>query len=338
MFRIGFNLWDIFKQLDPDRTYTIPETKFLSVLNGPLRQLIGLEEEEILSVSNLFKKPDGYVTYDQFCQLIHDYRPPAETMEEMEREDPYTVNKNLTKREERMLYEILTDIAVNVTKKRLVLRPFFQDYEMIKKNNGVITKTTFFKVLDFMGARLEKHRLDVLVKRYMRDNYSIKYNAFLKELDEVFDYLEKNNYSDGTGQLWDPSNIPLFEKAPLRGPEVGLRQVFLPNWREKNKVDPREVEMIITKIRDHVLRNKIRMRDFYEEYDPGETDRVDENDFIMGLRWLAYGRVNTVNLYLNPKEVDLLIYLYSDPVYPERKLWKVLEDDVEDSNIYIAHI
>lgn len=58
----------------------------------------------------------------------------------------------------------------------------------------------------------------------------------------------------------------------------------------------------------------------------------------MGLRWLAYGRVNTVNLYLNPKEVDLLIYLYSDPVYPERKLWKVLEDDVEDSNIYIAHI
>ncbi|KAK9508164.1 hypothetical protein O3M35_007886 [Rhynocoris fuscipes] len=329
MFRTGFNLWEIFRNLDPERKCYVTSHKFLTVLNGPLKNLIGLSDEEIIQVSDLFKTSDGQIAYEQFCHLIHDYRPPPSKLD-LVQDDPNSVNKSLTRNEERVLYNTLMYIATTVTKRKLVLKPFFQDYEMIKKHSGLVTKTTFYKVLDFMGVKISKFAIDILVKRYERDDYTIKYNAFLSELDEVFQFLEANNYVDSSGRLWDPTKIPLYEKPPPgSGDQCGLRQVYLPSWINKSKVDPKEVINIILKFKQHICRNKIRIRDFFKEFDTKDTGRVDVHDFVMGLRWLSYGRVDPVNLFLNAKEIDIIMDLYADPIYPDRKLWKVLEEDLE---------
>lgn len=44
----------------------------MSVLAGPLKDVVGLSEQEILELSDYFKAPDGRVLYKQFCQVIHD--------------------------------------------------------------------------------------------------------------------------------------------------------------------------------------------------------------------------------------------------------------------------
>lgn len=50
----------------------------------------------------------------------------------MEWEDPEHVNR-ISATEHRKLCLILTQIAVLVNKRKLVLRPYFQDYELVRK-------------------------------------------------------------------------------------------------------------------------------------------------------------------------------------------------------------
>lgn len=47
------------------------ESKFVSILAGPLRSVVGLSDEEIAQVADYFRAQDGRVLYHQLCQIIH---------------------------------------------------------------------------------------------------------------------------------------------------------------------------------------------------------------------------------------------------------------------------
>jgi hypothetical protein len=47
------------------------ESKFVSVLAGPLRAVVGLSGAEIAQVADYFRAQDGRVLYHQLCQIIH---------------------------------------------------------------------------------------------------------------------------------------------------------------------------------------------------------------------------------------------------------------------------
>ena len=47
------------------------ESKFLSVIAGPLKNIIGLTDTEIEELSSYFKVADGRIYYTQFCEMIH---------------------------------------------------------------------------------------------------------------------------------------------------------------------------------------------------------------------------------------------------------------------------
>lgn len=53
-------------------SYTFAETKFVSILNGPLKQTIGLCDKEICDLADYFRVQDGRILYMQFCEVIHD--------------------------------------------------------------------------------------------------------------------------------------------------------------------------------------------------------------------------------------------------------------------------
>lgn len=55
----------------------------------------------------------------------------------LEWDDPLQVNR-LSTSEERRLSLLLTKIAVKVNMKKLVLRPYFQDYELVKFKAGAV--------------------------------------------------------------------------------------------------------------------------------------------------------------------------------------------------------
>lgn len=48
------------------------ESKFISVLAGPLKGVIGLSDKEICDLTDYFRIQDGRILYSQFCEIIHD--------------------------------------------------------------------------------------------------------------------------------------------------------------------------------------------------------------------------------------------------------------------------
>lgn len=57
----------------------------------------------------------------------------------LEWEDPEHVNR-ISATEHRKLCLVLTQIAVLINKRRLVLRPYFQDYELVCVKNNLLPK------------------------------------------------------------------------------------------------------------------------------------------------------------------------------------------------------
>ncbi|CAB3226835.1 unnamed protein product [Arctia plantaginis] len=70
-FRVGLSLWDWYRPLDPEGNSLISESKFVSILAGPLRSVIGLSDDEIAQLADYFRAQDGRVLYHQLCQIIH---------------------------------------------------------------------------------------------------------------------------------------------------------------------------------------------------------------------------------------------------------------------------
>nr|XP_022907624.1 uncharacterized protein LOC111419100 [Onthophagus taurus] len=135
IFRVGINLWDYYLPLDPNKNCLISESQFVSVLSGPLRTTIGLSDEEISELAEYFRVPDGRVFYTQMCQVIHDSVPEfaknGPLITGLEWEDPLQVNR-LSTTEERRLSLLITKIAALRNLRKFVLRPYFQDYEMVR--------------------------------------------------------------------------------------------------------------------------------------------------------------------------------------------------------------
>lgn len=62
-----------------------------------------------------------------------------------------------------------------------------------------MSRNTFARVLNFLGIKLSENEFDLLIDKYRYDAFTMKYNAFLRELEEVRHWLEKYDYVDVSG-------------------------------------------------------------------------------------------------------------------------------------------
>ncbi|KOX77600.1 hypothetical protein WN51_09264 [Melipona quadrifasciata] len=335
IFRVGFNLWDFYKPLDPNKNCLISESKFISVLAGPLKDQIGLSDKEICDLADYFRVQDGRIFYTQFCQIIHDSAPEFDKNEPLvtglEWEDPEHVNR-ISATEHRKLCLILTQIAVLVNKRKLVLRPYFQDYELIAKNAGTITFTHFGRILQFLGIVLGSEEFCLLVKRFAKDAYTINYVAFLKAIDEIQSYFDKHQMLALGGELLDqfPGRIITAELPKLPRPEIGKvmpskvfgkQAVFHPVMEEQRSTMP--LMEVIQRIQRHIFENRIRISEFFKNFDPLNAGKTTISNFKRGLDGLQISSLG--RLYLAETEIDALVTLYKDPNDPDRVLFTVKE-------------
>ncbi|KAK9310506.1 hypothetical protein QLX08_000247 [Tetragonisca angustula] len=339
IFRVGFNLWDFYKPLDPNNNCLISESKFISVLAGPLKDQIGLSDKEICDLADYFRVQDGRIFYTQFCQIIHDSAPEFDKNEPLvtglEWEDPEHVNR-ISATEHRKLCLILTQIAVLVNKRKLVLRPYFQDYELIAKNAGTITFTHFGRILQFLGIVLASEEFCLLVKRFAKDAYTINYVAFLKAIDEIQSYFDKHQMLALGGELLDqfPGRIITAELPKLPRPEIGKvmpskvfgkQAVFHPVMEEQRGTIP--LMEVIQRIQRHIFENRIRISEFFKNFDPLNAGKTTISNFKRGLDGLQISSLG--RLYLAETEIDALVTLYKDPNDPDRVCWRTFEDDID---------
>lgn len=134
-----------------------PESRFINVLTTKLKDAIGLTDQEINELTDYFKVQNGQIAYVQFCSVIHDngklidfqsdnflatkpflcnkHLEPqmpdnSDLVTGLEWEDHLAKNR-LSNSENRRLRILLTKIAHSVRLRDVVLRPYFQDYELV---------------------------------------------------------------------------------------------------------------------------------------------------------------------------------------------------------------
>ncbi|XP_017773462.1 PREDICTED: uncharacterized protein LOC108560438 [Nicrophorus vespilloides] len=339
IFRVGFNLWDYYLPLDPHKNCLISESAFVSVLSGSLRSTIGLSDYEIGELTDYFRVQDGRIFYTQFCEVIHDSIPEfsknANLVTGLEWEDPLHVNR-LSTSEERRLSLLITKISVQVNLRKLVLRPFFQDYELVAKNNGTVTIAHFARVLAYLDITVSSDDFNLLVKKYMKDSYTLNYVAFVADIEATVDYLERHGCLDLGGDIMSqfPGRVINAELPKLPRPEIGKimaasvfgkQSIFHPALNAPSQ--RQSLLEIIRRIQRHVLENRIRISDFFEGFDSLGSGKITASQFHRGLD--AVGISGLQRLYISLPEIKTISIQYQDPIDPTRVCWKTFADDID---------
>nr|XP_012223237.1 PREDICTED: uncharacterized protein LOC105672711 isoform X1 [Linepithema humile] len=339
VFRIGLDLWEFYKPLDPDKRCLISESKFISVLAGPLKGVIGLSDKEICDVTDYFRIQDGRIHYSQFCEVIHDSVPdfgkdkPLVTGSECE--DLMHVNV-LSGTETRKLNLIIIQIAILANKRKIALQSYFQDYELIAKNVGTVTFVHFGRILKFLGIVLGAEEFSLLVKRFAKDSYTVNYVAFIKAIDEAKCYLDEHGTMDLSEELIDqyPGRIITAKLPKLPRPEIGKvipsqvlgRQTVFHPVMEPTK-ETMSTPEVIKRIQRHILEHRIRIHDFFKDFDRLNTGRINVLQFRRALAALQISSLG--RLWLVEPEIDALIMLYKTADDPDCVCWRTFEDDID---------
>ncbi|KAG7310203.1 hypothetical protein JYU34_004758 [Plutella xylostella] len=327
-FRVGLNLWDWYRPLDPDGNNIISESKFVSILAGPLRSVTGLSDAEIAQLADYFRTQDGRVLYHQLCSVIHgedratNAQASSNCLLEACPPPPPPACRSLDRWQRRRVCCLLATIGG----RDVPLQPYFQDYELVAKNDGRITFAHFARILNHVGLLLAPDDFNLLVRRFIVDSYTLDYVEFLKEIEAVKkmgiaglgpEYLHPHAVLDTTPEKLARPEID----AGLPSTALGPNDVFHPIL--KPKPPTRQLVEIMLRVQEFVKQRRIRISEFLREHDPLNSGRMAPENFRRALDTCGLHQV------LTPDEVLCIMKHYMDPNDSRRVCWRTFEDDCD---------
>ncbi|XP_046987079.1 uncharacterized protein LOC124572183 [Schistocerca americana] len=130
--------------------------------------------------------------------------------------------RELSQCEERRLCMLLRKLAAAVAARRLILRPYFYDYELVAKNSGTVTLNHFSRVLSFVGLRIASEEFLLLLKKFLKSGYTVNYIAFVNAIENIILDLEKHGELEALGKSAQyPGRYLSAEMPKLPRPELG---------------------------------------------------------------------------------------------------------------------
>ncbi|KAH8273151.1 hypothetical protein KR018_006862 [Drosophila ironensis] len=325
IFRYNFDICADLKQHDPCCSGFVSEPIFTSVL-GKYRKVAGMSETELRDVTDYFQIRDGRVAYRQFCKVVCSETlhkvPKTDMVTGLEWNDPWHVNVIPRPEDRRKICIILIKIA---QASHIPLMPYFQDYELIAQNVGVVTVSHFARVLHFMKIPLSEPDFLLLLRRYMKDGYLVNYVAFLKHIDNIIAYLTEHNLLDNSHDIIKnfPGRLVDLEMSQL--PAVNGCKVIHPIFPDACKAPKKNRNQcdIIFCIQNYVYKNQVRTSEFLESYDTLRIGSITKNQFERGLSVMGVGK------YLSQRELGILLERYTDPVDTNRVRWRNFVDEID---------
>ncbi|KAJ0177551.1 hypothetical protein K1T71_006424 [Dendrolimus kikuchii] len=303
-------------------------SKFVSILAGPLRSVIGLSDSEISQLADYFRAQDGRVLYHQLCQIIHGEdtggrdKTSADCLLEACPPPPEPNCHKLDQWQLRRLCCLLATIA----DRELPLKPYFQDYELVAKNDGRITFAHFARLLNYIGVIVSPEDFNLLVRRFIKDSYTLDYVEFLKAVEAV----KKEGVAGLGAEYKNPKAVIDTTLPKLSRPEVeaglsteplGASEVFHPALTPPRPT--RQLIDLMMRVQEYVLQRRIRASEFFRDYDPLNSGRIAPQQFRRAMDAMGLSTI------LSPQEVICVMRHYMDPNDNERICWRTFEDDCD---------
>lgn len=205
----------------------------------------------------------------------------------------------------------------------------------MSKNCGTVTVSHFRRLLYFAGITMANKEFQLVLKRFMKHNYTVNYVAFLQAIDEIMDWFAKNKVLDCKGNFLKnyPGRVIVAGVESLPRPEVDVAELFgrdkvcHPCQDKKKKPDLKLCEVLL-RIKKHILDNAIRTREFFEKFDVFNSGFITKSQFHRGLD--AIGLSGLHRCYIAEANLKKILDFYEDRCDADRVNWKRFCDDVDE--------
>ncbi|XP_055548215.1 uncharacterized protein LOC129731876 [Wyeomyia smithii] len=308
---------------DPYLSGIIQGYEFVNVLKCILKQC--LSGNEICQLAEYFQTSDSAgVAYRQFLDLITDDGLHTSKTQ-----------RTLSASEHRRLALVLMGIAQALRFREQVLRPYFEDYDLIAQNGGSVTAAYFKRVLYFLGITLGQYEWELMFKRFTTDSYKIDYESFVEEIDQLFRYLDSRGPIERQCDENVPPKVITVEQPKIDRPEVGvmnLSQILCKEIAHHPCLQPsrekRNFQTLINHIKKHIWENRVRTREFFEQFDAFGCGWISRSQFVRSMD--AIGLSGLHRLPLTDCEVSTICDHYQDIGDANRIRWERFTDEIDE--------
>ena len=270
------------------------------------------EEHEALGRKYETNDPEKFFNYVSFCASINRaFTTTGIEKVPVARVAPVTQNDTLLARrkylqsgngDENDLSQILDEYRKAVKVRGIYLKPVFQDYD--KTKCGHVTKAQFFRVVDLLKISAPDNVTQLVLRRYMDKG----------NIDEVnyFDFCNDVDGSDnlfGVGRDFNHS----FDYFPKTQPRVNQGEIL--------RNSPEDLEDVLARIRTICKQRRIRVDEFFRDFDKLRTGYITNAQFRIGL--------SMAKILISAAEFNLLTTHFKAPKEGEHIRWREFSDQVD---------
>jgi Ca2+-binding EF-hand superfamily protein len=205
VYKNGIRTTEFFRDHDKLRSGVITENQFICGLSLCCGRTAHLSRDDIQTVVNHYRNTDGRVRYKEFCDMMENaYNEP-----DLEKKPTTTVHRPLrghlsrrlnvleSSEDEKRVQEILARLKVEVSCRRLLLYPYFRDFDRGKGYTRGVTKPQFERLLAFLSLNLTSEEMKLVVCKFENPvGGDVNYPAFIQAIDEEYTGQTKQTETD----------------------------------------------------------------------------------------------------------------------------------------------
>jgi Ca2+-binding EF-hand superfamily protein len=200
--------------------------------------------------------------------------------------------------------QLLEEYRQAVQNKRIHLKPIFQDFDITK--NGHVTKAQFLRVLDLLKITPPHNEMQMLLRRYMDKG----------NVDEV-------NYVDFTQDVDNEKMLFGVERSFNQSTEYFPKTQARVSKAEIIRNQPDDVDDILARIRSNCAQQRIRVGEFFRDFDRLRSGYITAAQFRIGL--------NMAKVPISNPEFEKLCEEYKAPKQGDHIKWREFCDAVDEA-------
>jgi len=242
-------------------------------------------------------------------------RTPVPAPHQWQMDDFGEANPFLTEQEQGVFVGTMDMITSAVSQQRMTLKPFFENFD--KNHMEEVSGEQFTRAIIMTNINVSEEEQRILKKAYhnpMRKRM-IRYGAFWEDIKKMLPQLPAHLQSAPISYVNTLAKDPLDpdpEPPKSKGGEVtsGRRA----NKAPKVTMNDIDLEGLMDKLRSRVLVRKLRINDFFKEFDRLRSGYCSKPQFRTAM--------SIADMGLTEPELGLLEETYSHPNAQDKMAWK----------------
>ncbi|XP_062506736.1 uncharacterized protein LOC134183259 [Corticium candelabrum] len=307
VYKDGIRTTEFFRDHDKLRSGLITENQFVCGLSLCCEKSQQLTREEVQLLINCYRNDDGRVKYREFCDAMEnafnepelEKKPTHEVVRPLRGVLAWSPNQ-LSPSDESHMVQLLSRLSDIVRKRRLLIYPMFKDFDRGKGYTRGVTKPQFSRILHFMSLQMSDEDIKLICRKFENQTTGdVNYSAFIQAID-----------SEYTGQVVEEE-----KPATVESPDTSLATMATSDMTEASLLE------LIDRIKHHVKVNRIRVCEFFQDFDPLNTGSITKGRFRQAISAMEYN--------ITQPQFNSLSARYIDLKHTDCILWKQFVGEVD---------